>query len=49
MEEDKKGGACGTNGAEVIQGVGVGILKEREHVENLGVDGKILLSVCQKK
>jgi hypothetical protein len=38
------GGACGTYGRQerCVQGFGVGSLRVRIHLENLGVDGRIL-------
>jgi hypothetical protein len=35
------GGECSRNGAEerIIQGYGEGNLKERDHLEDLGLDG----------
>jgi hypothetical protein len=39
------GGACGTYGREerCIQGFGGGNLKERDHVEDLDIGGRIIL------
>jgi len=49
--KNEMGVACGTYGAEgsCIQGFGWGDLRERDRVEDLGVDGRSLLSWRLKK
>jgi hypothetical protein len=39
------GGACGTNEERSVKGLmgGGGKLRERDHLEDLGVDGRIIL------
>jgi hypothetical protein len=41
IKKNEMGGTCGTNGRQekCIQGFGEGDLRERDHVEDLGVDG----------
>jgi hypothetical protein len=45
MEENEMDVACGTCGGQdrCIQGFGGGNLRGKAHLENLGVDGKIIL------
>jgi len=45
MKDYEVGGACDTVGGVrgIIQGFGGGKLKEREYVEDLDVDGRIIL------
>jgi hypothetical protein len=45
------GGACGMCGRQerCIQGFGGGDLKKREHLENLGIDGSMILKWIFKK
>jgi hypothetical protein len=41
MEKNEMVGACNTNGGEVYTEFWRGNLREREHLEDRGVDGKI--------
>ena len=44
IERNEMGGACGTcGGQERSYRILVGDLRERDHLEDLGVDGKIIL------
>jgi hypothetical protein len=45
IERNEVVGACSTNGGEesCIQGFGGGKLREGDHLENPGVDGRIML------
>jgi hypothetical protein len=45
MEKSEIGGACRTYGEKerCIQGFWWGNLRERDHLENAGLDGKIIL------
>jgi len=45
MEKNETGWACSAYGGEVrsIQGFGGGNLRERDHLEVLGIDGRIIL------
>jgi hypothetical protein len=48
MKKNEMGGACGTYGRERT-GFWWGNLNERDHLEELGVDGRIILKfVCKK-
>jgi hypothetical protein len=40
--EDEMGGACSTCGGTFAE-FGYGNVKEEEHLQNLGVDGRIIL------
>jgi hypothetical protein len=44
-------GACGTYGGEDrwIQQFGGGNLRERDHLEDLGIDGRIILKCIHKE
>jgi hypothetical protein len=44
MKKNEMGGSCGMYGRQerCIQGFGVWSLRVRVHLENLGVDGRIL-------
>ena len=44
IKKNEMGGVCGTYGRQerCIQGFGVGIQRGRVHLQNLGVDGRIL-------
>jgi len=42
------GGLCSRYGKRFIQGFGLGSLKEGDHVEDLGVDGRIMLNWIKK-
>ena len=45
------GGACGTYGVRerCVQGFGGGDLRERDHLEDIGLDGSLLLKWIFKK
>jgi hypothetical protein len=43
------GGACSTFGGEVYTGLWWGNLRERDHFENLDLDGRIILKWIFKK
>ena len=45
IEKNKMGGACSAYGREErrIQGFGEGNLKERDHLGDPGIDGRIML------
>ena len=50
IEKNEMGGAFGTNGAgEVHRGSWWGNLRERDHLEYLGLDGGIILKWILKK
>jgi len=51
IEENERGGAYGAYGGQdrCIQGIGGGNLREKTHLEGLGVDGKIVLKWKFKK
>ena len=42
------GGLCSRHGERFIQGLGLGSLKEGDHLEDLGVDGRIMLKWIKK-
>jgi hypothetical protein len=42
------GGACSKYGERCIQGFGWGRLKEGDHLEDLGPDGRIMLKWIEK-
>jgi hypothetical protein len=42
------GGVCSRYGESFIQGFGLESLKEGDHLEDLGVDGKIMLKRIKK-
>jgi hypothetical protein len=44
VEKNEMGGACSTYGGEAYTGFWWGNLKERDHKEDLGADGTIILS-----
>jgi hypothetical protein len=49
--QNEMGGACGTHGRQerCTQGFGGGHLRERDHLEDLSVEGTILLKLIFKK
>jgi len=50
IERNEMGGACGTcGGQERSYRILVGDLRERDHLEDLGVDGKIILKWSFKR
>jgi hypothetical protein len=46
---NKMGEACSMYGRELCRGFSWGDLKERGHLENLGIDGRIILNLKFKK
>ena len=46
---NEMGGACGTRGGVVQKGFGGEIQRERDHLKDLGLDGKIILDWVLKK
>ena len=51
IEKNEMGGACSAylGGGEVCTGFWWGNLRERDHLENLGVDGRVILKWIIKK
>jgi len=51
IEKNEIGGACSTYVGEesCIQGFGSGNLRERAHLENPGIDGRIILRWIRRK
>ena len=43
IEKNWMGGACGTYGGEVCTGFWWRHLRERDHLEDTGVDGRVIL------
>jgi len=49
IEKSEIGRACSTYGGEVYTGFWWGNLRERDHLENQGIDGRIILRwICRK-
>ena len=50
IEKNEMGGACSTYGGEegCIQGFGGGHLRERDHLEDPGIDGRIIRWMFRK-
>ena len=50
IKKNEMGEACGTYGEEknCVQGFGWGDLRERDHLEDAGVDGRVILRWISK-
>jgi hypothetical protein len=48
-DQIRKRKACSTHWERYIQGSGGGTLRERDHLEKLGVDGRVILKLIFKK
>ena len=49
IEKNEMGRACNMNGGEVYTGFWLGNLRERDHLEGLGVDDRVILKCIFKK